>query len=351
MPIKTLRFRIKDKHCAELNRQARAVNLVWNYVNELSERSIKERGKWLSAYDLQKYTDGVSKLLGLHSHTVQEVCREYAAKRDAARKRRLKWRKSGGSRRSLGWVPFKSGAVKVRNGLPNFRRTAFKIWDSYGIADYKLKAGSFSEDADGRWYLNVVVEVKAEASQGKGSIGVDPGCKDAATDSDGRKIASGWYRKIEPALRIAQRAGNNKRVNALHRKAKNCRKDALHKETTRMVRENAAIFFGNANSKNLAKTRLAKGVLDASWGMMKTMLEYKCAYAGVVFMVVNEAGTSQTCSSCGSKDAPGRPRGIAGLGIREWACSCGAVHDRDINAARNILALGHGRLAGGISVL
>ncbi len=74
--------------------------------------------------------------------------------------------------------------------------------------------------------------------------------------------------------------------------------------------------------------------------MLKTMLEYKCAGAGIVFKEVNESYTTQTCSSCGCLP-DSRPRGITGLGIRVWACSeCGVIHDRDINAARNILAVG-----------
>ncbi|MDY7219498.1 transposase [Denitrificimonas sp. JX-1] len=92
-------------------------------------------------------------------------------------------------------------------------------------------------------------------------------------------------------------------------------------------------------------------MLDAGWGQLKTMLDYKCAHAGIVFKEVDEAYTTQTCSSCGNFPES-RPKGIAGLGIREWTCSeCGVTHDRDINASRNILAAGQGRLAVEIPVL
>ena len=95
---------------------------------------------------------------------------------------------------------------------------------------------------------------------------------------------------------------------------------------------------------------MAKSVHDAGWAMLKTMLDYKCAHAGNVFIEVDEKHTTQTCSECGSKP-DSRPKGIAGLGIREWTCdSCGEHHDRDINAAKNILAVGYGRLAEGIPV-
>ncbi|MDY7220131.1 transposase [Denitrificimonas sp. JX-1] len=109
--------------------------------------------------------------------------------------------------------------------------------------------------------------------------------------------------------------------------------------------------MGNASSLKLVKTTMAKSVLDAGWGQLKTMLDYKCAHAGIVFKEIDEAYTTQTCSSCGSLPES-KPKGIAGLGIREWTCSgCGVTHDRDINAARNILAAGHGRLAVEIPVL
>ncbi len=124
----------------------------------------------------------------------------------------------------------------------------------------------------------------------------------------------------------------------------------MHKFSTGLVARNAAIFVGNVNAKGLAQTKLAKSVLDAGWTTFRTMLKYKCDHAGVWFFEVNEAYTTQTCSCCGSRDSS--PKGRAGLGIREWTCQgCGTTHDRDVNAAKNILAAGHCRLAGGISVL
>ncbi len=86
----------------------------------------------------------------------------------------------------------------------------------------------------------------------------------------------------------------------------------------------------------------------AGWTMFKTMLEYKCHQAGIVLEVVDEAYSTQTCSCCAAIPASS-PKGRVGLGIREWACSeCATIHDRDVNAARNILAAGHDHLAGGI---
>ncbi|WP_460593436.1 RNA-guided endonuclease InsQ/TnpB family protein, partial [Giesbergeria sinuosa] len=128
-------------------------------------------------------------------------------------------------------------------------------------------------------------------------------------------------------------------------------KDVLHKFSTQLVKQNAAIFVGDVGSAKLVKTKMAKSTLDAGWSSLKTMLEYKSHQAGIVFEVVNESYTTQTCSCCGAIPTSS-PKGRAGLRIREWTCSdCGEAHDRDVNAARNILAAGHRRLAVGIPVL
>jgi len=115
----------------------------------------------------------------------------------------------------------------------------------------------------------------------------------------------------------------------------------LHKFRTALLRMNAAIFVGNVSSCKLVKTKMAKSTLDAGWSSLKAMLKYKSHQAVIVIEEVNEAWTTQTRSCCRAISASS-PKGRAGLRIREWTCSdCGAVYDRDVNAARNILALGH----------
>ncbi|MGB3916606.1 MAG: transposase [Thiothrix litoralis] len=101
---------------------------------------------------------------------------------------------------------------------------------------------------------------------------------------------------------------------------KNKRKDALQKFTTKRVCENEFIVVGNVSSSALAKTTMAKSVLDAGWFMLKTQLKYKAIARSVVFEEVNEAYTTQACSCCGSISV-NSPKGRAGLGIREWTCA------------------------------
>ena len=350
---KTLKVRVRDRHCALLNSMAKSVNFAWNYVNELSHRSIKERGVFLSAYDMHPYTKGAGKELGLHSQTLQCIAAEYVTRRKQFKKARLNWRRSGGVRRSLGWIPVNTGAAQWKNGQVYHNGHYFKVWDSYGLSQYKFRSASFNEDARGRWYFNVVVDVEVEPTKGQDRIGIDLGLTDTATCSDGTKLEAGrFYRGLEEKLAIAQRARNKTQVKTIHAKIANRRKDALHKFSRTLVNRCGEIYVGNVSSLKLVKTKMAKSVLDAGWGQLKTMLDYKCAHAGIVFKEVNEAYTTQTCSSCGALP-DSRPKGIAGLGIRGWTCSaCGVTHDdRDVNAAKNILAVGHGRLVVGIPTL
>lgn len=361
--IKTLKLRIKDKHAKVMLAMACEVNLVWNYANETQYRSFRNyctkpgRKKRLSGFDLQKLTNGFVKCDGVvvGSTTVQQTCEEFATRLKQFKRQKLNWRVSNrkSPKYSLGWIPFKARALTYKNGQLRFNGINIGLWDSYGLSKYELLAGSFNEDSRGRWYVNIAVKVKIEEKRvpdGATSIGIDLGLKTMATYSDGTEFAMPrWYRLSEQSLGIAQRANKKRRVKAIHARIANQRKDAIHKETSRLVKKHAAIFVGNVNAKALAKTSMAKSVHDAAWTTFRTQLKYKAISHCVVFAEVNEAFSTQMCSCCGSIP-PSSPNGRAHLGIREWTCSdCGAVHNRDTNAARNILARGHARLAVGIS--
>jgi IS605 OrfB family transposase len=347
---KTLKLRIKDKHAAFLGSLAREVNTVFNFCNEVSMKASNPyngKPKWLSGYDLQKLVNGATKGddgFGIPSQTLQQVCEEYATRRKQFKKHKLNWRVSNqkSSKYSLGWIPFKKGTAIYKAGQIRFAGKMLSLWDSYGLDKYELRAGSITQDPRGRWYLNVVVKVAAKQSKGTNSVGIDLGFKDAATCSDGQVLKSRWFREEEKALATAQRAGKKNRARAIHAKIANRRKDAMHKLSTKLVAQNAAIFVGDVSTAKMVKMGNGKSTLDAGWAMFKTMLDQKATQAGVVFEEVKEAYSTQTCSSCGSIEGP---KGLAGLGVREWTCSCGAHHDRDVNAALNIRATGLAKLA------
>lgn len=360
--LKTLKVRVRDKHAAVLNALAFSTNQIWNAVNEMTSDAYNEpvpgvgwiKGIWLTPFDLAKDVKHIrhERELDIPAATVQEITETHGKARKQFKKSKLHWRSSGGARRALGWVPFKSGQLKYKQGQLKFAGHFFKVWDSYGLANYDFRSGSFSEDARGRWYLNIVVKEEIKTSSGKGQIGIDLGLKTTASCSDGTTLErKQFYRDAEKQLAKAQRANKKKQIKKIHAKIKNRRADTNHKFSTELVKNNALIVVGNVSSKALAKTKMAKSVLDAGWYQLKQQLDYKSKRMQVAYIEINEAYTTQACSSCGCI-SQSSPKGMAALGIREWVCAeCGAGHDRDINAAKNILALGHESLAVGIPAL
>ena len=346
--MKTLQIRVKDKHAALLRKMACNVNTVFNFCNETALKALRDRNQWLSGYDLQKLVSGYCKCDGVFigADTAHRVCDEFAAKRRQFRKPRLAWRVSNpkSPKRSLGWVPFKAVNVRYKSGQIKFAGHLFSLWDSYGLADYEMHAGSFSEDSRGRWYFNVAVKAQCVKTAGTAALGIDLGLKTSVTTSDGQSVEGRLFRAAEARLAMAQRANKKRLVKTLHAKVKNQRKDSLHKFSTKLVQKNGAIFVGDVSAAKMIKTKMAKSTHDAGWSMFKTMLEYKCHQAGVVFEVVPENYTTQTCNACG---VIAGPKGRAGLNKRVWQCECGVVHDRDVNAALNIRAIGLNRLAEG----
>jgi putative transposase len=156
--VRVLRLRVKDKHAAWLGGLAREVNTVFNYCNELSVKVFERERRFLSGFDFWPFLKGVTRgdcALHLPVQAVQEIAEEYARRRRQHRKIRLAWRKSGGARRSLGWIPFKVRTLRYRGGQVYFAGRWLSLWDSYGLGNFELRAGNFSEDSRGRWYLNV----------------------------------------------------------------------------------------------------------------------------------------------------------------------------------------------------
>ena len=218
----------------------------------------------MSDFDMQKYTNGSGKELGLHSQTIQEISKEYVIRRKQFKNHDLTGENLVALSVRLAGCPLNL-APPLSKTVRCFNRQYFKVWDSYGLNNYSFKSGSFNEDARGRWYFNVVVEIDVPQSIGKSSVGIDLGCKQAAMDSNGHGVTGRHYRKLQTRLGLAQRARNKRKAKAIHAKIKNRRKDDLHKYSRKLVNENAAIFVGNVNSKALTKTKMAKSVLDAGW--------------------------------------------------------------------------------------
>ncbi len=345
----TFRYRVKTL-TGLLNKQARAVNFVWNYCNDRQKDALRFSRRWLTAFDLIHLTTGSSKEIGLHSGTINDVCQQFARSRSQRNRPYLRYR----GKKTLGWVPLKGRELKREGDAFRFASNTFRVFYSRSLPEGKITDGTnFSRDRGGNWHLNIVLEVaEAPLRSPVRGIGIDLGLKEFATMSDGSVVgAPRLYRDTEAALALAQRARKRKRVTAIHAKVVNRRHDFLHKLSSAIIRNFDYIVVGNVNAAGLAKTSMAKSVYDVGWSSFRTQLAYKAVKHGAWFEEVNESFTTQVCSNCGALP-DSRPKGIADLGIRAWTCSdCGAAHDRDLNAAKNILRRGRATLTVGIPVL
>jgi putative transposase len=205
-------------------------------------------------------------------------------------------------------------------------------------------------EPDGRYYASFVAERRAAPLPAcERETGIDLGLGRLVVTSDGEVIPNPRFlRKKERKLARMQRALSRtrkgsanrakarRRVAVMHRKVREARLDHAHKTALRLVRDNQAVYAEDLAVSALMRTRLAKSVADAGWSLLLRLIEEKAAqYCRTFRRIGRFEPTSQVCSACGVKDGP-KP-----LSVRTWACAaCGAVHDRDVNAARNILAAG-----------
>ncbi|MEH1015936.1 RNA-guided endonuclease TnpB family protein [Micromonospora sp. CPCC 206060] len=206
-----------------------------------------------------------------------------------------------------------------------------------------------SQDAAGRWHVSLLCDDVIEQTPATGAVGIDAGIDSLLTLSTGEKITNPRHERADRhRLARAQRElarkekGSNNRAKArlkvarVHARITDRRRDHLHKLTTRLVRENQTIVIEDLTVRNmLGNHSLARAISDAAWRKFRTMLEYKADWYGRNLIAVDRwFPSSKLCSACGAL-AQRMP-----LNVRTWTCRCGTVHDRDVNAARTILAEG-----------
>jgi putative transposase len=218
-----------------------------------------------------------------------------------------------------------------------------------------------SRDPAGRWHVSILVETTIEhLPRTTAEVGVDAGLTALVTLSTGEKIANPGHGKRDHArLARAQRTlsrkqeGSNNRAKArlraarIHARIADRRRDFLHKLSTRLVRENQTVVIEDLNVRGMMRNRvLARAIGDASWAQLRSMLEYKTRWYGRELIVVDRwYPSTKTCSGCG------HVLDRMPLGVREWTCpGCDTTHDRDVNAATNILAAGRAVAACGVEV-
>ena len=339
--VRTLRLKVRSESYSWLNAAATEVNTIWNYANEVSARAARPFGglpKWLSAYDLDKLTAGASEYFEhIGSATIQRVNAEFATRRKQFKKVKLRWRISRGARRSLGWVPWKVEQLKRRGKCLRFCGKAIRVFEQGLLEGKTWKSGCFAQDSVGDWWLCIPVEFAIEQTVAPNeAVALDLGLRETAATSDGDKLEAGrFYRQIERKIAQAQRRGHKRQAKRLHRQASRRRKEALHRFSRQIVDSYQTIVIGDVSSLALVKTTMAKSVLASGWGILRAQLQYKSQQAGRSVFNFNERNTTRACSSCHALTGP---TGLDMLDVSTWICSaCGDMHDRNVNAARNIL--------------
>ncbi|MEV0425646.1 RNA-guided endonuclease TnpB family protein [Micromonospora sp. NPDC050495] len=209
-----------------------------------------------------------------------------------------------------------------------------------------------SRDAAGRWFASLLVEDSTigPLPPADAKVGIDVGITALIALSTGEKIINPCHeradrRKLAKTQRNLLRKHRNSnnwakvrlKVARIHARIADRRRDHLHKLSTRLVRENQTVVIEDIAVRNMLRNHhLARAISDAAWSNLRAMLEYKAAWYGRTVITVDRwFPSSKTCSACGWLNT------TMPLSVRSWMCpSCGAIHDRDVNAARNILAAG-----------
>ncbi len=345
-----------------LNRTFGCVRVVWNrtlawrqqrYQVEKTGTTYAQASAYLTA---MKTMDELAWLNEVSSVPLQQAIRHQQAGYTAffAKRARYPRFKSRNGRQSAEYT--RSG-FRWRNGrlyLAKMDTPLIFNWSWPGIdpASIDPTTVTVSRDPCGRWYVSLAVDVPdldPLPAAGR-AAGVDLGITDFAVTSDGQRIANPRHleRRARNLARYQRRMARCQRGSAnrakarakaarAHRKVRAARTDFLHKASTSFVRDHDVIAVEDLAVKNMVRNRrLARAIADCGWGTFRAMLEYKAARYGRRVIVIDRwYPSSRTCSACGHLLAE------LSLGTRTWQCpSCGTRHDRDINAAKNILAAG-----------
>jgi putative transposase len=345
-----------------LNRTFGCVRLVWNmalaermrrYKDEGTSTSYVDTAHWLTGW---KQDPGLEFLREVSNVPLQQALRHQQNAFAAFFGKRARYPQFTSKRKNRASASFASNAFRVKDGrlwLAKMDAPLNIRWSRPLPDGAEPTTVTVSRDPAGRWHVSILVEQQIAQYPPTGvATGIDAGLTALATLSDGRKVTNPRHerrdrkrlRKAQRNLARTQKGSKNRekarvKVARVHARITDRRRDHLHKTTTMLVRESQALAIEDLTVQNMLRNHsLARAISDAAWSEFRRMLEYKAEWHGRDILLVNRwYPSSKLCSAAGCAHvAQSMP-----LGTREWTCpACGTLHDRDINAAKNILAAG-----------
>lgn len=353
------RFYPTDEQAAELSRTFGCVRLVYNKALEERTRAWYGEQRRVSyvqssaALTEWKKTEELTFLTEVSSVPLQQALRHLQTAFGNFFAKRAKYPRFKARKKSRASAEYTRSGFTFRDG----QLTLAKMSEPLDIRwSRPLPGGSVpttvtvSRDSAGRWFVSMLCDDRiTPAPATTGAVGIDAGITCLVTLSTGEKVTNPRHERRDRARlakvqrelsRKAKGSANRekarRKVAEVYARIADRRRDHLHKLTTRLVRENQTVVIEDLTVRNMVKNHsLARAISDAAWRDLRTMLEYKCAWYGRELVVIDRwFPSSKLCGACGT---------VAGkmpLNVREWTCDCGTVHDRDVNAARNIKAAG-----------
>ncbi|WP_308294924.1 RNA-guided endonuclease TnpB family protein [Streptomyces sp. JJ66] len=353
------RFYPTDEQAAELSRTFGCVRLVYNMALEERTRAWYGEQRRISyvqssaALTQWKKTEELAFLAEVSAVPLQQALRHLHTAFGNFFAQRAKYPRYKSRKKSRAAAEYTRSAFTWRDGKLTLAKMVGPLnirWSRPLPKEAEPTTVTVSRDSAGRWSISMLCEdTVSPAPATTNAVGIDAGIISLVTLSTGEKITNPRNEHRDRArLARAQRELSRKakgsynrakarvKVARVHARIADRRRDFLHKLSTRLVRENQTVVIEDLTVRNLLKNRsLARAISDASWTELRSMLEYKCAWYGRELVVIDRwFPSSKLCGACGTVAAK------LPLNVRAWRCGCGAVHDRDVNAARNILAAG-----------
>lgn len=363
------RFYPTETQAAELARTFGCVRYVYNWALDFRTKAYQQRGERVSYAETDlmltklKAEPNTAFLAEVAAVPLQQALRHLQGAYQGFFDKRARYPRFKSRKRS------KASATYTRNGfrwrgaelfLAKMAEPLNIVWSRPLPKGAHPSTVTVSRDTANRWFVSILCEDAIESAPStRAVVGIDAGLDSLATFSTGEKVANPRHERADrKRLAKAQRELSRKqpgsangakarvKVARVHARIADRRRDHLHKLTTRLVRENQTIVIEDLSIRNMLKNHsLARAISDASWYEFRSMLEYKCAWYGRDLVVIDRwFPSSKLCSACGCLQDK------MPLSVREWTCACGTVHDRDVNAAKNILAAGLAVSACGVGV-